>query len=757
MDSIIDSVFNRVKFRRDYAHKELHLEELRRLLDEGLDPNIRNNIDDDNGDNGETMLIYATMNDRLDIVRLFLEYNADPNITDDEGDTALSMTTNKDFPWNNKDINRNIIITLLQHGADPNIADNYGYTPLMEATIHNQLYIVHLLLDNGADPFKKNQGETALDMAYNYYAVGDVDREVIDLLKNRMATIRLQSRHRGRKTRHKLRTSMARRRSALSQVADEYGLEEDIIDMLNSRITRPSHLDMIDETPRNILSHGEIDTKNLKKTQKKRKKKKKRKKRYYGGSNNLKGGMFSLPTRRLKYTEVEPDFSVYDTNVLKRAVEKGNIKVLRRFIENGINLDFKYKSLNGYSSNTLLITASENGYTDIVELLLKNGASTDIFNSADTTALMEACHNQHPLIVELLLRHGADPNIFKQWGPTALILAVDKDDVKITELLLEYNVDPNFRMKGNGDTPLMIASRRGNTEIATLLLERGANPNILKLDTSNSNNTALIMAAMKNRAPMVELLLEYNADPNLRNTPQNHTGSLHDIYFGSTALHWASMEENYDIIKLLLEHGADPNIMNIRFKTPLYISVKNGNFNAVKIMLEHNGDVNEIYDGGETLLYITASRYEDKNDIAELLIEHGVDINAQNINGFTALHRAILRYNIDLVRILLENGADPYIINSANENSLEYAEDLKRLDQNQGLNYDDIDVIIAIIKTYMSAINIQKTFRGKQTRNKLKTELAKKQLVQAKLPFGFQESELIAEQLRSLYPSKIRP
>ena len=168
------------------------------------------------------------------------------------------------------------------------------------------------------------------------------------------------------------------------------------------------------------------------------------------------------------------------------------------------------------------------------------------------------------------------------------------------------------------------------------------------------------------------------------------------------------------------------------------------------------GDATEIFDG-ETLLYIIASRYEYKNDIAKLLIEHGVDINAQNINGFTALHKAILRYNIDLVRILLENGADPYIINSANENSLEYAEDLKRLDQNQGLNYDDIDVIIAIIKTYMSAINIQKTFRGKQTRNKLKTELAEKQLVQAKLPFGFQESELIAEQLKSLYPSKIRP
>ena len=43
---------------------------------------------------------------------------------------------------------------LLDSGIDINSRGRYGYTPLMEATIHNQLYIVHLLLDNGADPFK---------------------------------------------------------------------------------------------------------------------------------------------------------------------------------------------------------------------------------------------------------------------------------------------------------------------------------------------------------------------------------------------------------------------------------------------------------------------------------------------------------------------------------------------------------------------------------------------------------------------------
>ena len=269
MDSIINRVFNIIDTNNILG--------LRTLLEDGLDPNIRNHSLYEEEEARETALMYATTTGHIDIIRLLLDYNADPNLTDYEGETALAMA----IPLDTLD-NESIVKTLLEYNADPNLQNVNGNTPLIKATIFNQIYIVHLLLDNGADPFMKNiRGDTALDLAQIYFAMGDVDREVIDLLKNRMATIRLQSRHRGKKTRHKLRTSMARRRSALSQVADEYGLEEDIIDMLNSRITRPSHLDMIDETPRNLLSQGEIGNKNslLKKENSKRKKKRTQKKK----------------------------------------------------------------------------------------------------------------------------------------------------------------------------------------------------------------------------------------------------------------------------------------------------------------------------------------------------------------------------------------------------------------------------------------------------------------------------------------------
>ena len=149
---------------------------LKELLDQGIDPNIKYEF-------YETALIYATIKGRIDIIRLLLEYKADPNLTDSEGDTALIIASASG--------DADTVELLLEYKADPNIANDSQYSPLMSASIYNLLYIVRLLLDNGADPIMKNiYGDTALDMALNYFAIGDVDYEVINLLKSRMVTIR---------------------------------------------------------------------------------------------------------------------------------------------------------------------------------------------------------------------------------------------------------------------------------------------------------------------------------------------------------------------------------------------------------------------------------------------------------------------------------------------------------------------------------------------------------------------------------------
>ena len=213
------------------------------LEDYGADPNYQDT-------NGQTPLMRAVVYGHLDIVQLLLQYDADPNIKDYGGRTALSYIFGYQHdPPGESSKHISILQLLLDIGIEINIRGYNGNTPLMSAVRQGNIIGIELLLQHGANPFiEDNWGDTAYD-----YAIEVEDHASIELLKKYMTIYRMQALQRGNLTRRKLRTSMARRRSALNQVADEYGLEEEIIHMLNSRITGPSRLDVIDETPRDIL------------------------------------------------------------------------------------------------------------------------------------------------------------------------------------------------------------------------------------------------------------------------------------------------------------------------------------------------------------------------------------------------------------------------------------------------------------------------------------------------------------------------
>jgi ankyrin repeat protein len=204
------------------------------LLYWGADPNLKNQF-------GSTALMDASQSGHTDIVRLLLlDWGADPNIRTNAGTTVLMVSS--------KSGNTDIIKLLLDRGIDINIENIYGQTALMWASTWGNTDIVRLLLEKGANPFiKDSDGETALTQA-----IDNGNTSIVTLLMRYMTTIRMQSLQRGKMTRRKLRTSMAQKRSRLSQIGDRYDLGDDVIRMINSRMTRPNRTDMIDEIPRNM-------------------------------------------------------------------------------------------------------------------------------------------------------------------------------------------------------------------------------------------------------------------------------------------------------------------------------------------------------------------------------------------------------------------------------------------------------------------------------------------------------------------------
>ena len=118
-----------------------------------------------------------------------------------------------------------------------------------------------------------------------------------------------------------------------------------------------------------------------------------------------------------------------------------------------------------------------------------------------------------------------------------------------------------------------------------------------------------------------------------------NSGIFHWIYVGDTPLHLAAAGYRVEIVRLLLKSGADPNsAKNMRKSSPLHYAA----------------------DG-----CLIAPSWDAKRQVETLrcLLDHGADIHLQDMNGATALHRAVRTRCAEAVKFLLEAGADPTMKN----------------------------------------------------------------------------------------------
>ncbi|KAI0280103.1 ankyrin repeat-containing domain protein [Russula aff. rugulosa BPL654] len=121
---------------------------------------------------------------------------------------------------------------------------------------------------------------------------------------------------------------------------------------------------------------------------------------------------------------------------------------------------------------TPLICASEQGYLDIVHLLLANGARAHCRNNVGWTPLMLASRDGHTDVVRMLLQNGANGNpndslspssdsspVYQEFG-TPLHLASTDGHLAVVELLIQCGADVNMPNQ-NQETPLDLASAMG--------------------------------------------------------------------------------------------------------------------------------------------------------------------------------------------------------------------------------------------------------------------------------------------------------
>jgi len=308
-----------------------------------------------------------------------------------------------------------------------------------------------------------------------------------------------------------------------------------------------------------------------------------------------------------------------------------------------------------------LADAVEKRNAKAVASLLEKKADVNARQADGMTALHWAVYQDDAPTARALIQAGADFRKSIKSGFTPLFFAVREGRIEVTRRLLAAGVDVNGTMpikkrrgKGpvKGTSPLLLAIENGHFELAAVLLGAGGNPNddrtgyaplhalswIRKPDKGDSDSSIPppIGSGRLTSLQFARKLVAAGADVNARK--KDRSGGRRKISVpGTTAFLCAAGTADTAYMKTLLELGADPKINNAQHRTPLMMAAGIGeppeadgpgtkpeHFEAVMFLLDLGVEINAVDKNGETAMHATA--YKSLPKVAQLLSDRGSDI-----------------------------------------------------------------------------------------------------------------------------------
>lgn len=369
--------------------------------------------------------------------------------------------------------------------------------------------------------------------------------------------------------------------------------------------------------------------------------------------------------RRLLRSGANPDAANrYGVTPLSLAATNGSAALIQALLQAG-----------AHPSGSILMTAARTGNAEVIRMLIARGADANARESSlGETALMWAAAENHPEAVRALIEHGADPNARSE----KLAYAKDRFGLEGVTTILP---------RGSW-TALMYAARQGSLEAARALADSGADLNL----TDPDGTTALVLAILNGHFDTAAMLTEKGADPNIADTTGMAAlytavdmNTLGEIY-GRPGRQSTDKLSGLGLLPVLLAHGANPNATLksptltrahtpgepslSEGTTPLMRAAKNGDTAAIRVLMAHGADASLRQKNGTTVLMLAsgvgrgtgvfAKDYATEAELLDavtFLVESGVDVNAANDAGQTALHIAA-QASDRIVKYLAEHGAN---------------------------------------------------------------------------------------------------
>jgi len=532
-----------------------NVQKVRTWLAKGADVNAKD-------EKGRTALHIAVKWSHTDLVKLLINNGADVNATNKLGDTSLIEAA--------KENNKDVVALLVDAGSDIDAQQGlFLNTSLHWAAEKGHKPVVQLLIESGASVDSKNRrGETPVDLA-----IKRGYRDIIELLTSKGADVTLHL--------AALRGDLEKVRSLIAEgtdVNDEDAEGHTAFHMAAGR----GHINVV----RFLLAKGaDPDSRE----------------RVSGATPlNLAVEMGQKDMAELllsRGADVNARCKQINITPLQVAASQGNIDMAALLIARGADVNTRYESNWHKSDWTPLRYAIQGCNTEMIQLLIDNGARLDVTDRRGRSLATVAMYNEDREIVELLLAVGADVTIQ---------LAAFVGDMEKIKNLIDEGVDINLQNE-IGYTPLHYAAMAGNTQVVELLITEGA-----RIDINSSEDfkrkvySPLHLAVNYGRTEVVRLLISKSADVEIKDAGD------------CTPLHQAAYMGHKDIVEILLAADAQVDAQNRENHTSLYSAARAGQPDIVELLLNNGADINVGYVGQKIVLVDMTNKNPRKN--AEQLV-----------------------------------------------------------------------------------------------------------------------------------------
>jgi ankyrin repeat protein len=393
------------------------------------------------------------------------------------------------------------------------------------------------------------------------------------------------------------------------------------------------------------------------------------------------------------------------TTALHWAARNSDVELAGRLLAAGTDPS----AANRYGVTPLYLAAL-NGSAPMIAALLEAGADANEVGTEGESVLMTVAQTGVVAAAEVLLEHGAEVDARELWhGQTALMWAAGEGHPAMLERLIAAGADVNAisnvreweRQRSDeprdkwlppgGFSALLYAAREGCAACVPVLAAAGANVD----QTTAEDISGVVLALINGHYDTAVALLEAGTDPNL----YDYTGR--GALYAAADFHTMPMSNRpapnvlpnehsaLDVMRLALEKGADPDAQ-LRRQAPYRSKIDRGNdtvlstgttallraaksadIPAIELLLAHGADpalttrsdVNALMlaAGVGTSEQDTTGRFKTEVDVVstiDILLAQGLDVNAADDRGRTALHGAALQGFDEVVAALVERGAD---------------------------------------------------------------------------------------------------